>query len=187
MFLNSASDNAPLFLQSDCPLRNNISVGTDWILYWPAGTPCLSTSILMMRMLSPNASFSCSRIGCIILQGWHHVAKKSTNTSLSLNITSLNVSIICILSFNILSKPHNYLYDDNEVSVHLVLHYQDLHKWAASLIKLNLLLWVQIYLISQFYNELSLKFCFTMAIFNSFIKLLKLLICCDNNTNCWLR
>ena len=37
------------------------------------------------------------RMGCIALQGWHHVAKKSTRTSCPLFITLLNVSIIIYL------------------------------------------------------------------------------------------
>ena len=42
-------------------------------------------------MRSPNTLFTCSRMGCIALQGWHHVAKKSTRTSWPLFITLLNV------------------------------------------------------------------------------------------------
>ena len=42
-------------------------------------------------MRSPNTLFTCSRMGCIALQGWHHVAKKSTRTSWPLFIALLNV------------------------------------------------------------------------------------------------
>ena len=83
----------PLVLHSTSPCLNSISVGTDCMPYWLAVTPYLSTSTLMMRILSPNTSFTCSKMGCIILHGWHHVAKKSTKTSWSPDITSLNVSI----------------------------------------------------------------------------------------------
>ena len=69
----------------------------DWMRYWLAVTPYLSTSTLMIRMRSPNTLFTCSRMGCIALQGWHHVAKKSTRTSWPLFITLLNVSIIIYL------------------------------------------------------------------------------------------
>ena len=87
----------PLVLHSTSPCLNNMSVGTDCMPYRLAVTPYLSTSTLMMRILSPNTAFTCSKMGCIILHGWHHVAKKSTNTSWSPDITSLNVSIfICL-------------------------------------------------------------------------------------------
>ena len=38
---------------------------TDWMRYWLAVTPYLSTSTLMIRMRSPNTLFTCSRMGCI--------------------------------------------------------------------------------------------------------------------------
>ena len=94
---SSALCTMPLVLHSTSPCLNNMSVGTDCMPYWFAVTPYLSTSTLMMRILSPSTAFTCSKMGCIILHGWHHVAKKSTNTSWSPNITSLNVSIfICL-------------------------------------------------------------------------------------------
>ena len=91
---SSALSTTPLVRHNTSPLRKSISVGTDWMRYWLAVTPYLSTSTLMIRMRSPNTLFTCSRMGCIALQGWHHVAKKSTKTSWPLFITLLNVSII---------------------------------------------------------------------------------------------
>ena len=91
---SSALSTTPLVRHNTSPFRKSISVGTDWMRYWLAVTPYLSTSTLMIRMRSPNTLFTCSRMGCIALQGWHHVAKKSTRTSWPLFITLLNVSII---------------------------------------------------------------------------------------------
>ena len=90
---SSALCTTPLVLHSTSPCLNSMSVGTDCMPYCLAVTPYLSTSTLMMRILSPSTSFTCSKMGCIILHGWHHVAKKSTNTSWSPDITSLNVSM----------------------------------------------------------------------------------------------
>ena len=95
---SSALSTTPLVRHNTSPFRKSISVGTDWMRYWLAVTPYLSTSTLMIRMRSPNTLFTCSRMGCIVLQGWHHVAKKSTRTSWPLFITLLNVSIIICLS-----------------------------------------------------------------------------------------
>ena len=98
---SSAFSTTPLVRHKTSPLRKSISVGTDWMRYWLAVTPYLSTSTLMIRMRLPNTFFTCSRMGCIILQGWHHVAKKSTKTSWPPFITSLNVSIIiCLFLWN---------------------------------------------------------------------------------------
>ena len=98
---SSALSTTPLVRHNTSPFRKSISVGTDWMRYWLAVTPYLSTSTLMIRMRSPNTLFTCSRIGCIALQGWHHVAKKSTRTSWQLFITLLNVSIIiCLFPWN---------------------------------------------------------------------------------------
>ena len=94
---SSAFSTTPLVRHKTSPLRKSISVGTDWMRYWLAVAPYLSTSTLMMRIRLPSTFFTCSRIGCIILQGWHHVAKKSTKTSWPPFITSLNVSIIICL------------------------------------------------------------------------------------------
>ena len=94
---SSALSTTPLVRHNTSPFRKSISVGTDWMRYWLAVTPYLSTSTLMIRMRSPNTLFTCSRMGCIALQGWHHVAKKSTRTSWPLFITLLNVSIIIYL------------------------------------------------------------------------------------------
>ena len=94
---SSALSTTPLVRHNTSPFRKSISVGTDWMRYWLAVTPYLSTSTLMIRMRSPNTLFTCSRMGCIALQGWHHVAKKSTRTSWPLFITLLNVSIIICL------------------------------------------------------------------------------------------
>ena len=91
---SSALSTTPLVRHNTSPFLKSISVGTDWMRYWLAVTPYLSTSTLMIRMRSPNTLFTCSRMGCIALQGWHHVAKKSTRTSWPLFITLLNVSII---------------------------------------------------------------------------------------------
>ena len=91
---SSALSTTPLVRHNTSPFRKSIRVGTDWMRYWLAVTPYLSTSTLMIRMRSPNTLFTCSRMGCIALQGWHHVAKKSTRTSWPLFITLLNVSII---------------------------------------------------------------------------------------------
>ena len=95
---SSALSTTPLVRHNTSPFRKSISVGTDWMRYWLAVTPYLSTSTLMIRMRSPNTLFTCSRMGCIVLHGWHHVAKKSTKTSWPLFITLLNVSIIIYLS-----------------------------------------------------------------------------------------
>ena len=91
---SSVFSTTPLVRHKTSPFRKSISVGTDWMRYWLAVMSFLSTSTLMMRMRLPNTLFTCSSIGCIILQGWHHVAKKSTKTSWPLFITSLNFSII---------------------------------------------------------------------------------------------
>ena len=94
---SSALSTTPLVRHNTSPFRKSISVGTDCMRYWLAVTPYLSTSTLMIRMRSPNTLFTCSRMGCIALQGWHQVAKKSTRTSWPLFITLLNVSIIICL------------------------------------------------------------------------------------------
>ena len=106
----------PLVLHSTSPCLNSMSVGTDCMPYSFAVTPYLSTSTLMRRILSPNTSFTCSKMGCIILHGWHHVAKKSTKTSWSPDITSLNVSmtIFCeIMLFSFLLSYNTAKYNDN--------------------------------------------------------------------------
>ena len=95
---SSAFSTTPLVRHNTSPLRKSISVGTDWMRNWLAVTPYLSTSTLMIRMRSPNTLFTCSKMGCIVLHGWHHVAKKSTKTSWLLFITLLNLSIIIYLS-----------------------------------------------------------------------------------------
>lgn len=65
---SSAFGIAPLALQSASPLRNSMRVGMDWIWYCRDSAACVSTSILMIRIRSPNTSFN------LLQDGVHHFA-----------------------------------------------------------------------------------------------------------------
>ena len=69
----------PLVLHSTSPCLNNMSVGTDCTPYRFAVTPYLSTSTLIMRILSPSTSFTCSKMGCIILHYAFSVSSASSS------------------------------------------------------------------------------------------------------------
>ena len=80
---NSCSDKAPDCRHAISPFFQSINVGTDCILYAEASVVFLSMSIFKMTILSFHLFFNASRMGVIILQGAHHVAKKSTRTGVS--------------------------------------------------------------------------------------------------------
>ena len=83
---------APEDLQRTLLLLNNIRVGTDCTPNSDDRAVCLSTSMVSTLIFESYSCLKDSMIGCIILQGPHHVAKKSTRVGFSPAIVFRKVS-----------------------------------------------------------------------------------------------
>ena len=80
------------------PFLKIMIVGTLRTMYSAAMSGALSTSTLRMVASSPILALSCSRMGDCILQGPHHVAKKSTRVGFEEAMISLK-SLIILMCF----------------------------------------------------------------------------------------
>ena len=92
---SSALSTTSLVRHNTSPLRKSMSVGTDWMRYWLAVTPYLSTSTLMIRMRSPNTLFTCSRM--VHHLAWLAPCSKEINQN---KLATVYYAIECL---------HNYL------------------------------------------------------------------------------